>query len=158
MGTYLFKTQGRYELIKDLKDIKIGQKFKFAEGASRKLWYPPGYGNDIVIEDYFDREAAFTNMVKITTTKRLWANLKYKVVYKNEYKYARPREILTRNEYFYAGELGARYEPYGTYFRLWAPTAYKVKIQIFDEHENFKFGKEMSRAENGTWDVYLPGI
>jgi len=151
------KQRGRYELIKDLKDVQIGQKFKFAEGASRKLWYPPGYGNDIVIEDYFDRGAAFTNIVKITTTKRLWANLKYKVVYKNEYKYARPREILTRNEYFYPGELGFKYEPYGTYFRLWAPTAYKVKIQIFDEHENFKFEKEMSMSENGTWNVYLTG-
>lgn len=37
------KLRGRYELIKDLKEIKIGQKFKFAEGASQKLWYPPGF-------------------------------------------------------------------------------------------------------------------
>ncbi|WAM35892.1 type I pullulanase [Caldicellulosiruptor acetigenus] len=151
------KLRGRYELIKDLKEIKIGQKFKFAEGANQKLWYPPGFGNDIVITEYFDRETAFTNMIRIITSKRLLPNLKYKVVYKTEHIWARPREILTRPEFFYPGELGIKYEPYGTYFRLWAPTAYKVKVKIFDESENFRFEKEMARSENGTWNIHLTG-
>lgn len=149
------KLRGRYELIKDIKDIKIGQKFKFAEGASKKLWYPSGYGNDIIILDYFDRESAFTNVIRIITSKKLYANLKYKLQFKDMYIFARPREILNKSEYFYPGELGATYTPEGTEFKLWAPTAYNVKVLVFDQSENLRIIKDLIRSENGTWNIYI---
>jgi len=43
-----------------------------------------------------------------------------------------PRNVLNGSEYYYSGELGAIYSAASTTFRLWAPDATAVKLQLFN--------------------------
>ena len=62
-------------------------------------------------------------------------------------------------KYYYGGSLGAIYSPAKTEFRLWAPTASKVVLNVFreglggDRLDNI----EMIQAENGTWVHIMDG-
>ena len=62
-------------------------------------------------------------------------------------------------KYYYGGSLGAIYSPEKTTFRLWAPTASKVTLQIF--REGLGGDKldtiEMTPSENGTWLHVMKG-
>ncbi|MEZ0537491.1 type I pullulanase [Caldicellulosiruptoraceae bacterium PP1] len=145
------KRSSRYELIKDINDVQFGYRFKFAENTNIDLWYPKGFGNDIVIENYFDRDHALTNKIKITTSQRLLPNLKYAITYKNKTIFARPRDILNQEDYFFYDELGCFYSDDKTEFRVWAPTAYKVILNLYDANEAFLASYDMKRSGNGTW-------
>ena len=62
-------------------------------------------------------------------------------------------------KYYYSGSLGALYTPKRTTFRLWAPTASKVVLNIFREclHDSRLDSIEMKKAENGTWVHVMEG-
>lgn len=59
--------------------------------------------------------------------------------------------------YYYDGELGVVYQEESSCFRLWAPTASKVKLKLQSHGENI--GKEitMQRKEKGLWTVSVKG-
>ncbi len=62
--------------------------------------------------------------------------------------------------YAYAGDdLGAAWSPTETRFRLWAPTADKVVLNLFDKGDGGAAlsATPMTRAEKGTWTLTMPG-
>ncbi|MCT1796019.1 type I pullulanase [Helcococcus kunzii] len=61
-------------------------------------------------------------------------------------------------KYAYDGELGAIYSKLGTEFKIWAPTANKVDLVIFDDlyEEGFKT-YPMESNEKGVYNYKLPG-
>ncbi len=63
------------------------------------------------------------------------------------------------DKYYYGGSLGALYTKRMTEFRLWAPTASRVVLNIFREGlgDNKLDSMEMTPAENGTWVNKMPG-
>ncbi|PEL12430.1 type I pullulanase [Bacillus sp. AFS017336] len=61
-------------------------------------------------------------------------------------------------KYAYDGEdLGASYSNHSTQFKLWAPTASKVKLRIYQSHgDEEKFTEKlMERDGKGTWKVII---
>ncbi|QNF29202.1 MULTISPECIES: type I pullulanase [Metabacillus] len=78
------------------------------------------------------------------------------------------REILNDESYYYAGDdLGFSYSPKKTTFKLWAPTATKVSLAIYENAGKYEGafvidhtdGKEtdMTRASNGVWSLHVKG-
>ena len=63
------------------------------------------------------------------------------------------------DQYYYGGQLGAIYTPEKTEFRVWAPTASKVELQVFREGlgDNRLDKVEMQQAEKGTWVHIMEG-
>lgn len=64
-----------------------------------------------------------------------------------------PRNVLNDAEYTYKGtDLGNHYTPFLTTFRLWAPTASDVHVQLFNS-ESGAITKSIAlhKAEKGTW-------
>ena len=63
------------------------------------------------------------------------------------------------DKYYYDGALGALYSKKMTEFRLWAPTASKVVLNIFREGlgDNKLDCVDMVPAENGTWVCKMQG-
>ncbi|HZG56325.1 type I pullulanase [Paenibacillus sp.] len=61
--------------------------------------------------------------------------------------------------YVYDGDdLGARCSMDGTTFRLWAPTAERAELIVFEGNDASEgVTHPMARAERGTWTVRLPG-
>jgi len=66
----------------------------------------------------------------------------------------------------YTGELGAIYSADKTIFRLWAPTASSVKLNLFTTGDGTEvyfpgdketFDASMTRIENGVWQIEVPG-
>ncbi|WP_226647174.1 type I pullulanase [Mesobacillus subterraneus] len=56
--------------------------------------------------------------------------------------------------FFYGGnDLGVRYTPENTNFKLWAPTATKVKLRLFKEDAQSPEIFEMDRGEKGVWRI-----
>ena len=77
---------------------------------------------------------------------------------------AEPLGIYDRLEfnerYFYDGELGASVECGKTVFRLWAPFALSVRLNLYlagDGAEDNLLGKSMTRAERGVWSAEIKG-
>ena len=62
-------------------------------------------------------------------------------------------------KYYYGGSLGALYSPEKTEFRLWAPTASRVVLNLFREGlgSNQLDSINMEPAENGTWRYVMNG-
>ncbi|MBQ4396714.1 MAG: type I pullulanase [Clostridia bacterium] len=63
------------------------------------------------------------------------------------------------DKYYYDGALGALYTKRMTEFRVWAPTASKVVLNLFREGlgDNQLDSLDMTPAENGTWVYKMPG-
>ena len=63
------------------------------------------------------------------------------------------------DQYYYGGQLGAIYTPEKTEFRVWAPTASKVELQVFREGlgDNRLDKVDMQQAEKGTWVHIMEG-
>jgi pullulanase, type I len=62
-------------------------------------------------------------------------------------------------KYYYGGSLGALWSPEKTEFRVWAPTASKVVLNIFREGlgDNRLDNIDMEQGENGTWLYVMEG-
>lgn len=63
-------------------------------------------------------------------------------------------------KFTYTGDdLGARWTPEATCFRLWAPIASAVYVNIFDNGSgpNLETVEEMARDRQGTWFARIPG-
>ncbi len=77
------------------------------------------------------------------------------------------RKILDNPKYFYKGnDLGLTYSSNKGNFKLWAPTAKKVSVALYQQQGQFnEFGRvtdhtggqetEMTRASNGVWSVEI---
>ncbi|MBQ5544453.1 MAG: type I pullulanase [Clostridia bacterium] len=63
------------------------------------------------------------------------------------------------DKYYYDGALGALYTKRMTEFRVWAPTASKVVLNLFREGlgDNQLDSLDMTPAENGIWVYKMPG-
>lgn len=149
------KKRKRYELIKDINDVSFGNRFKFAESYNKRYWYPKGYGNDIVISDYQNRDEVMTNKLRIKTAQRLLPYLRYTITFKNKKIYARPRGILNTIDYFYPDELGCLYQEDKCEFRLWAPSAYKINLLLFNKEGAYDSSYTMKRSGQGTWKLII---
>jgi pullulanase len=56
--------------------------------------------------------------------------------------------------FFYDGDdLGASYTPEKTIFKLWAPTATKIKLKLFSEDDQNHELFTMSRLDKGVWSI-----
>ncbi len=79
------------------------------------------------------------------------------------------RKILDNAEFYYRGDdLGLTYNSIRSGFKLWAPTATKVSLALYDDYGKYnEHGKvtdhtggkeiEMNRASNGVWSVEVKG-
>jgi pullulanase len=76
------------------------------------------------------------------------------------------RNILNDDSFYYNGDdLGYTYDPERTIFKLWAPTAEKVSVAVYENQGNYEGafvtdntgGQEtvMTRAANGVWSVAI---
>ena len=79
-------------------------------------------------------------------------------------EYGRNRDLYSsaefEAEYTYEGDdLGATWSPESTTFRLWAPTASYVAVNIYETGESggLKRYEKMEKGENGTWFVNVDG-
>lgn len=63
------------------------------------------------------------------------------------------------DQYYYSGALGALYSPEQTEFRVWAPTASEVVLNVFREGlgDNRLDSIKMASAEKGTWVHVMKG-
>jgi pullulanase len=70
-----------------------------------------------------------------------------------------PRNVLNQSQYFYGGnDLGNVYNPSGTAFRVWAPTASDVQVQLFNSETGAQTQQvPLSKSEHGTWAANVPG-
>jgi pullulanase len=70
-----------------------------------------------------------------------------------------PRLVLNGQAYYYGGnDLGATYKPKATAFRVWAPTASKVRLNIFRNGSGDLFKTlDMKRSTGGTWYLKVKG-
>ncbi|MBU8879785.1 type I pullulanase [Bacillus sp. FJAT-29790] len=59
--------------------------------------------------------------------------------------------------FFYKGTLGILYKKEQTAFKLWAPTATKVKLKLISEGETDPVTLDMSREEKGVWGITVTG-
>ena len=58
--------------------------------------------------------------------------------------------------FFYGGEdLGVSYSPDKTQFKLWAPTATKVRLKLFKEADQTPELFEMNRGDKGVWSLEI---
>ena len=53
--------------------------------------------------------------------------------------------------------LGARVEPGGVNFGLWAPHASHVELALIDGR-NSQHNLDMAQDDRGIWNVFVPGI
>ena len=101
-----------------------------------------------------------TSLIKVCGT--------YKLTYDgNEYYVTMPNVYTTEefeNEYTYTGDdLGATWSETETTFRVWAPTAESVKVQLYATGSDAEAGSAklnaypMTKDVNGTWVVTVPG-
>ncbi len=101
-----------------------------------------------------------TSLVKVCGT--------YKLTYDgNEYYVTMPNVYTTEefeNEFTYTGDdLGATWSETETTFRVWAPTADSVKVQLYATGSDAETGSaklnaySMTKDVNGTWVVTVPG-
>ncbi|GCE08768.1 type I pullulanase [Dictyobacter aurantiacus] len=70
-----------------------------------------------------------------------------------------PRNVLNLPQYTYKGDdLGNRYDESATTFRVWAPTASDVKLQLFNS-ESGPLTKTvaMHKGDKGTWQARVRG-
>lgn len=68
-----------------------------------------------------------------------------------------PRNVLSSDRFLYTGDdLGATFTAQETSFRLWAPTAEKIQVLLF-ENEDGPLSQQvtMQRAEQGTWHATI---
>ena len=74
-------------------------------------------------------------------------------------KYVRSDEFDAK--YYYGGDdLGATYTQAQTQIKLWAPTAKKVVLNLYDSLDNDSAATKtfvMTRGDKGVWSVSLPG-
>lgn len=56
-------------------------------------------------------------------------------------------------KFFYDGPLGMKYDSQKTNFKLWAPTATKVKLKLYTSDMNELEPIEMNRESQGLWEV-----
>lgn len=80
-----------------------------------------------------------------------------------EFKLPVQLNLVTRSAYFkhrysYDGFLGADYSEIQTCFFVWAPTAIKLTLNIFNHWYDFSYEMfPLSRKESGIWTITLPG-
>jgi pullulanase len=78
------------------------------------------------------------------------------------------RNVLNDDDFYYEGDdLGYTYTPAQTSFKLWAPTATKVSLAVYEDQGVYEgpFVKDntggvetlMTRANNGVWSLSVPG-
>ncbi|ESU30986.1 hypothetical protein G3A_19400 [Bacillus sp. 17376] len=60
--------------------------------------------------------------------------------------------------FFYGGDdLGVSYKPEKTLFKLWAPTATKIRLRLFKEDDQNPELIDMNRIDKGVWSIELAG-
>jgi pullulanase len=68
------------------------------------------------------------------------------------------RSQLFDEKYAYAGEdLGATYSKEKTIFKIWAPTAFKVRLRLYLDRNETYVEHYMKRTNDGVWEFELVG-
>ena len=146
-----------------LKDGKLeGLVLKNSKGTSIPIRYVlVSEGSTAVSSSNF---TLFTQDPLVLTESYTLSHAGYKdipVTFNSVYKSDGFKEAFTYN-----GELGAIYTSDSTTFRLWAPTASSVKINLFTSGDStdayFPGDKEdfdptMTAIEKGVWEIVVPG-
>lgn len=116
-----------------------------------------GKDGDVAITDVTEGDA-FNYTLKVAEPMEL--TMSYNVIYEgNEYKIVMPNIYSTENfenEYTYTGsDLGATWTSEKTSFRVWAPTANAVKVNLYEsgtpDTDDLIESVEMTKDVNGTW-------
>ncbi len=70
-----------------------------------------------------------------------------------------PRKILTGPRFVYTGDdLGARYSPQGTAFKVFAPMATELSVVLYsDLYSQHGAETAMIQESHGVWSIYVPG-
>lgn len=58
-------------------------------------------------------------------------------------------------QFFYEGWLGFKYDKSKTIFKVWAPTATKVKLKLFSKENQDLEPVDMIRVESGVWKIEI---
>src|ERR1700744_3096889 len=69
------------------------------------------------------------------------------------------KKTLSYDDYpVYSGsDLGVKYSPLKTVFKIWAPTASAVKLRLYEAGDGGKATQiiKLNKAEQGVWDITL---
>jgi len=69
-----------------------------------------------------------------------------------------PRKVLNLPQYYYGGTLGNMWTPTQTSFRVWAPTASSMNLQLFSSATGPMTQQiSMQPGSGGTWKAQVPG-
>ena len=70
-----------------------------------------------------------------------------------------PHYILDKEEFIYRGsDLGLTYSPQKSVFKVWAPTATRIILNIFDDLDGMnKQVYDLSETERGVWQIEING-
>ncbi len=60
-------------------------------------------------------------------------------------------------KFYYPGPLGMAYSPERTVFRVWAPTATNVKLNLYNRDLTKAASMEMTRKDRGVWELAVSG-
>ena len=105
-------------------------------------------------------------LYKVTIADKLNVFRNYKLTYDGlEYVINMPNVYSSEefeNEYTYTGsDLGATWSKESTIFKVWAPTADKVSVKLYEKGDaritTTKDVVSMSKGEQGTWNVTVQG-
>jgi len=131
---------------------------------------------EFVVTDRATNEIVETTTTKISDKKAKLSiadgeNIDVRNVYEvslgqSEGKKVTMRNVLNDDSYYYNGnDLGYIYSSSKTTFKLWAPTATKVSLAIYDEAGTYEGPfvtnhtggneTEMTRASNGVWSISI---
>ncbi|HPP05005.1 MAG TPA: type I pullulanase [Spirochaetota bacterium] len=83
----------------------------------------------------------------------------YVVGFHKEKKEVIPFHVLDREEFIYRGDdLGVTYSKERSIFKVFAPTATKVRLNIYDSLEtNEKKSFQLTESNNGIWEIVIEG-
>ncbi|MBN1226770.1 MAG: type I pullulanase, partial [Deltaproteobacteria bacterium] len=143
-----------YELYTGGLNLDGSVQFRFKENGEEaaKNWFPAEF------DPPFSLLGLQTRTLVIELEKDL--DIRYEYYLNGEIgQKVIPRKVLTGPRFLYTGDdLGARYSPQGTMFKVFAPMASKLSVTLYpDLYSHNSTEISMIHEAHGVWNAHVPG-
>lgn len=150
---------------KNAIEIESTLPFSTASGAEKTIKLVDAAGNKLAVKAVTSKTGEMTTKAIVRVDGEMDLSATYTLVKETFRDAAVDLSPLFSTKEFeeaftYEGDdLGAKYSPEQTAFRLWAPTASEVTLNVYTQGHGGKAYKtyEMEKAEKGTWTATVTG-